>query len=154
MTQKQKGDASADVRLGHLIKRCEQALIAEKSRALRSIGLSVSQYVIMLTLSENPGLSGAQLARRCLITPQSVSSLLAMLESKQWVARTQSDVHSKVYVARLTELGGEILREADPAALSIERHLGEQFTPDELVLFREFLDRAITTLTVDKSHKS
>jgi DNA-binding MarR family transcriptional regulator len=150
VTPKRTDYTGAEVRLGHLIKRCEQALIAEKSRALRPVGLTVSQYVVMLTLAENPGMSGAQLARSCMITPQSVSSLLAMLESKELVTRTQSDVHSKVFVARLTKTGQALLRKADPEALEIERQLGAEFTPAELVAFRAFLDRATTTLTHEK----
>ena len=39
-------------RLGLVLKRAEQALMAEKSRVLRAFGLTVPQYAALSTLAE------------------------------------------------------------------------------------------------------
>jgi DNA-binding MarR family transcriptional regulator len=137
---------SAVARLGHSIKRAEQALIREKTRTLRDVGLSVPQYTALLTLAESPGLSGAQLARRCMVTPQSMASLLLTLEAKGLVVREQSDVHAKVFQSRLTPAGWALLRQADALALAVEQRLADVFTPGELEEFRSLLERTVAIL--------
>lgn len=136
----------AEARLGHLIKRCEQALIAEKSRVLKEHQLSVPQYVAMLTLSESPNISGTQLARRCHVTAQAMASLLALLEERGLITRTHSDVHAKVLLVRLTRSGQSVLRRADRAALGVERRLSAAFTEQELAALRGYLNTAIAAL--------
>ncbi len=135
-------------RPGLAIKRAEQALMQEKARALRALGLTVPQYAAMLTLSQFPGSSGAQLARRCHVTPQSMASLLATLERKALVSRAGSAVHAKVHLAHLTEAGTALLAEADRAAVAVERRLASAFTATELDTLRSLLTRAAAALSV------
>ncbi|WP_131749084.1 MarR family transcriptional regulator [Frankia sp. Cppng1_Ct_nod] len=137
---------STVTRLGHSIKRAEQALIREKTRALRDVGLSVPQYTALFTLAESPGLSGAQLARRCMVTPQSMASLLLTLESKGLIVREQSGVHAKVFQSQLTRAGWTLLHRADTLALAVEQRLSDVFTPGELEEFRSLLERAVAIL--------
>jgi DNA-binding MarR family transcriptional regulator len=134
-------------RLGTFLKRAEQALMAEKHRVLKPFGLSVPQYAVQHALSVAP-LSGAQLARVCCVTPQSMASLLSTMESKKLIERTPSDVHAQVLVARLTRTGHATFRKADAAALAVEARLSAAFSSDEDKLLRELLQRAITTLSV------
>ncbi|MCK9877398.1 MarR family transcriptional regulator [Frankia sp. Ag45/Mut15] len=136
-----------DTRPGLAIKQAEQALMREKSRLLRALGLTVPQYAAMLTLSRFPELSGAQLARRCLVTPQSMASLLATLERRSLVRRTTSAVHAKVFPVHLTEAGAALLAEADQAAVTVERRLANAFTDAELDVLRSLLARATVALT-------
>jgi DNA-binding MarR family transcriptional regulator len=133
-------------RLGTFLKRGEQALMAEKARALKPFGLSVPQYAALLALSQAP-LSGAQLARICYVTPQSMASLLANLEAKELVERTPSDVHAQVLVAKLTRSGFATFRKANEAALAVEKRLSAAFTDDEEKTLRELMQRAIITLS-------
>ncbi|MEV6876065.1 MarR family transcriptional regulator [Amycolatopsis sp. NPDC051128] len=133
-------------RLGTFLKRGEQALMAEKARVLKPFGLSVPQYAALLALSQAP-LSGAQLARICYVTPQSMASLLANLEAKKLVERTPSDVHAQVLVAKLTRGGFATFRKANEAALAVEKRLSAAFTDDEEKTLRELMQRAIITLS-------
>ena len=57
------------VRLGLHIKSAEQAMMAAKTEALRSFGLTVAQYAAMLSLYYVPEQSSAQLARAAAVTP-------------------------------------------------------------------------------------
>jgi DNA-binding MarR family transcriptional regulator len=133
-------------RLGTFIKRGEQALMAEKARVLKPFGLSVPQYAALLALSQAP-LSGAQLARICYVTPQSMASLLANLEAKKLIERTPSDVHAQVLVAKLTRSGYATFRKANEEALAVEKRLSAAFTDDEEKTLRELMQRAIITLS-------
>ncbi|WP_322755080.1 MarR family winged helix-turn-helix transcriptional regulator [Frankia sp. Cas3] len=139
--------ADPESRPGLAIKRAEQALMREKAEALRAFGLTVPQYAAMLALSQVPGSSGAQLARRCNVTPQSMASLLATLESKALVSRVGSSVHGKVSLAHLTDTGNELLAAADRAAIAVERRLADAFTSAELSSLRSLLMRATAALS-------
>jgi DNA-binding MarR family transcriptional regulator len=139
-------DESLQRRLGTFLKRGEQALMAEKNRVLKPFGLSVPQYAVLHALSVAP-LSGAQLARVCCVTPQSMASLLSTLESKNLIERTPSDVHAQVLVARLTRSGWASFRKADEAALAVEARLSAAFGADEEKTLRELIQRAVTTLS-------
>jgi DNA-binding MarR family transcriptional regulator len=133
-------------RLGHVIKRAEQTLINGKNLVLREVDLTVPQYAALLALSEGSGASGAQLARRCLVTPQTMHTTLANLEAKELIERERSEVHSQVLVARLTRKGRAVLKRADQKAVSLEQHVADAFTPEERQLFHDLLERAIKAI--------
>lgn len=135
-----------DERIGHHIKRAEQELIAVKNAVLRPVGLNVPQYTVLLVLSEEPGLSGAALARRCLVTPQTMSTVLATLASKGLVSRQSHPVHTHIQEARLTRKGRAALSQADKAAVEVEEELGGVFTDEEHAQLRELLSRCSTQL--------
>ena len=90
------------VRLGLHIKSAEQAMMAAKTEALRSFGLTVAQYAAMLSLYYVPEQSSAQLARAAAVTPQTMATVIAKLEQKQLVTRRPSCDHAKVLIASLT----------------------------------------------------
>lgn len=118
-------------RIGHHLKRAEQALTTRKSRALRSVDLTVPQYSALLVLADHPGLSGAQLARRCCVTPQTMAALLANLETKALVSRTPSAVHPQVVQASVTRHGRAVLRKADRLAGTVEASLADAFSDED-----------------------
>jgi DNA-binding MarR family transcriptional regulator len=138
--------SATDGRLGMVIKRAEQALIARKTAALREFGLTVPQYAALLLLSASDGMSAAQLARESLVTPQTMATVLTNLEAKGLIGRDQSPLHQKVVVNRVTPAGAALLDKADAAALSVERSLAAAFTDTERERLAALLERAIRTL--------
>ena len=139
-------DMPVTERLGLHIKRVEQELMAAKHAALRPLGLTVPQYVALYALHDQPGLSAAALARACLVTPQTIATVLANLEAKGLIGREPSELHGKVLVTRLTELGRARLTEADARAVGVESALWSAFDDTEREQFRAFLHRATAAL--------
>ncbi|MEV1010240.1 MarR family transcriptional regulator [Streptomyces sp. NPDC049881] len=137
---------SVDDRIGHHIKRAEQHLIAAKHAAVQAFGLTVPQYTVLLVLSTEPGLTGAGLARRCLVTPQTMSAVLGTMEREGLVERLPHPTHHHVLETRLTALGRSRLRKADKAAVAVEQRLSDLFTPEEIASFQEYLDRCSSAL--------
>jgi DNA-binding MarR family transcriptional regulator len=133
-------------RIGHHVKRVEQELIAAKHAALRTFNLTVPQYTVMLVLSEEPGLSGALLARRCLVTPQTMSSVLGTLESRGLITRIPHPMHKHILETRLTRAGRSLLSQADEAAIKIEQLLSDAFSEAETATLLELLARCSTAL--------
>ncbi|MFE5587901.1 MarR family winged helix-turn-helix transcriptional regulator [Kitasatospora sp. NPDC056531] len=133
-------------RLGHAIKRAEQALIGEKTRALRTVDLTVPQYVTLLVLQQSTGMSGAQLARECMVTPQTMTTILTNLEAKGLITRETSNVHQKVLVAKLTRPGHALTRKADTLARRVEQRLADALDETEQAQLRDLLNRSTAAL--------
>ncbi|WP_155371688.1 MarR family winged helix-turn-helix transcriptional regulator [Catellatospora vulcania] len=139
-------DVPVEEYLCNRIRRAEQALMGHHEAVLRGYKLTLPQYTVLLTLSREDAMSGAQLARACGVTQQSMASMLTGLENKGLIDRRPSPVHAKVLIARLTSTGTDLLERAYREVIVLERALTDRFTPEEHRQFCEFLDRATATL--------
>lgn len=128
------------------IRRSEQALMAHHEAVLRGYGLTMTQYTVLLLLTREGGLSGAQLARHCGVTQQSMSSVLSTLESKGLIRREPSPVHAKVQITSLTDDGRTVLDRAYQEVNVLERALAEAFTSAEYTALCTLLERATAVL--------
>ncbi len=140
---------SFDERLGSHLKRVEQELTAAKTAAVKPAGLTAPQYAALFVLDEQPGISAAELARRCLVTPQTMTTILRNLEAAGLVERTPHPLHKHVIETRPTPAGRKALDQADKRATSVERRLAAAFSQDELQTLRALLGRVSETLTSD-----
>jgi DNA-binding MarR family transcriptional regulator len=97
-------------RLLYLIGRFHTVLRAELGRRLAPTGLTIAEYTALSVLGAGSGLSGAQLARRSLVTPQAMNQVLASLEEKGLVSRPPDPGlrprgHHRARAATLTPAG-------------------------------------------------
>ncbi|MEU2027021.1 MarR family transcriptional regulator [Streptomyces sp. NPDC016469] len=116
-------DFSPTHRLLTAIKVAEQATQNAKNAAVRAAGMTVAQYNVMILLDETPGITSAELARRCFVTPQAMNETVVKLEKAGWVERAPHPTHRHVRETRITQTGREILGSADNEVLTLERTL-------------------------------
>jgi DNA-binding MarR family transcriptional regulator len=128
------------------IRRTEQALMAHHEAVLRAYGLTMTQYTVLLALSREDAMSGAQLARAAGVTQQSMATVLTGMQNKKLIDRQPSPVHAKVMIATLTDTGRALLDQAYQEVNALERSFTDQFDPAEHAQFCELLDRATQTL--------
>ena len=126
-----------------LVKRAEQAMVRAKSAALKSVGLTPSQYVALFELDQQSGITAATLARACLVTPQAMMILLKTMEQQGLITRSSHPRHPNVLELHMTEAGREALHIARERVEPIERQVFGAFSPKDLGTFREFLSRFI-----------
>lgn len=126
-------------RLGFDIKASEVTLMAAKTEGLRDLGLTVAQYATLLALRDNPGISGAGIARACLVTPQASAAILKTLEKKGLVTRDQDDWNRNARPSRLSAEGQQLLEQADAVAGAIEQRIHDALTSDERATLRRLL---------------
>ena len=107
-------------RIGYSLKRAQQALRSAMDTALRDHGVTTPQYSALVALEGGEPLSGAVLARRCFVTPQTMNGIIVALEKSEWVTRAPHAEHGRVIETRLTSSGGELLRKAHKAVGEIE----------------------------------
>jgi DNA-binding MarR family transcriptional regulator len=119
---------------------------------LRGYGLTMTQYTVLLAISREGGMSGAQLARSAGVTQQTMAAVLTGLEVKQLITRQPSPVHAKVLIAALTEQGQEVLDRAYQEVNVLERAFADTFTLAEHASLCDLLERATTVLTAQTHH--
>lgn len=115
--------------------------MAAKAEALRPFGLSVAQYAVLLTLRDHPGISGAGIARACLVTPQATAATLKVLEEKSLLTRALDDWNRASRPARLTAEGERVVAAADAAASAIEQRVHDALTSQQRAALRHLLGR-------------
>ena len=74
-------------RLSYVIGRLDRVLRRRLSAAVEPSGLTLPAYTALSVLRAHDGLSNARLARRSLVTPQSMSEVLAQLVEQGYVRR-------------------------------------------------------------------
>lgn len=127
-------------RVGYLLKQAQHAFRARMDQALRALGLSTAQYAVLAALQEAEVASGAELARRCFVTPQTVTALIAELERARLIERTPSAHHGRVIETRLTKNGQSLLRRAHLTVEAIDDDmLAELSESDRRALARMLL---------------
>jgi len=126
-----------------LVKRAEQAMVRSKSAALKSVGLTVAQYVALVELDQQPGITAASLARACLVTPQAMMILLKTMEQQGLITRAAHPRHSNVLEIYMTDVAHEALGEARALVDPIEQRVFGAYSAKDLAAFREFLSRFI-----------
>lgn len=132
--------------LGQAIRRAEGVLRALTNRLLSDLDVTATQHAVLAAVADSPGLSNAQLARTCGVAPQTMTTVVANLESQRLIERTPSAVHSRVMISTVTPTGRRVLRRAQDATETAEGRLTDAFAPHELDQLHSYLDRVVSAL--------
>jgi DNA-binding MarR family transcriptional regulator len=140
---------SAKPRVSYVIGRLERVLRRRLSAAVEPAGLTLPGYTALSVLRAQDGLSNAELARRSLVTPQSMSEVLALLVDQGYVRRRADPAHGRVIRSELTPAGQRALERCDRAVDEVERTMLDDLDGDEVASLREVLLRCGRALDGD-----
>jgi DNA-binding MarR family transcriptional regulator len=104
----------------YIVGRLNQGIERELRAFLRGCDLSVQEYTSLSVLELRPGLSNAQLARRALVSPQSMIEILAKLERRGLVQRLADPGHGRVIRNHLSDRGKQALEVAAPGVDALQ----------------------------------
>jgi DNA-binding MarR family transcriptional regulator len=113
---------------GYLIKELQHRLRTQIEARMRARGLWLSfpHSAVLMMLSEEPGLSGAQLARRNSVTAQTMNGLLQPLEAKGLIERRADPENARVLKCYLKPKGAQLLEQGMREAGAVfDRMLGK-----------------------------
>ena len=108
-------------------------------RALDDLGVTVPQFFVLTMLGAYPGISGADVARLALLTPQTVSVIMNNLEKVGAIARTPHPVHGRIQTIALTDAGRTLLAGCKARATKVDEDLRAGLTPEEEQVVRRWL---------------
>jgi DNA-binding MarR family transcriptional regulator len=93
-----------------------------------------------------PGLSGAELARVALLTPQTVGVIIRNLERDGAIRMTPHPVHGRVLQWTLTRRGLTLLEKCRKHAMALERRLVAGLSPQAQATIRRWLAKIAADL--------
>ena len=125
--------------LGYLLRQAQAASRLKMERALADLGVTPPQFVVLTMLKAYPGLSGADLARVALLTPQTVGVIIRNLEHAGSISKTPHPVHGRVLMWTLTPKGLALLGKCRQRVLALERRLTKGLTARTEVTVRRWL---------------
>jgi DNA-binding MarR family transcriptional regulator len=131
----------------HLLKEILQGYRAVLDDELQPYGITAVQLRMLWAVQANPLESGAELARQCVVTPQSGQATLARLEESGWITRRPSPKSDRVLVSELTASGKKILQTAREIAERLDRKMWSGMSESELAQVDAVLKRALGGLS-------
>jgi DNA-binding MarR family transcriptional regulator len=136
-------------RLSYVIGRLQRVLRRRLAAAIEPAGLTLPAYTALSVLRVQDGLSNAQLARRSLVTPQSMSEALAQLVERGYVRRRADPAHGRIIRTELTKAGSRALERCDRAVDVVEREMLGELDAHEVASLRSALISCSRTLERD-----
>ena len=132
--------------VGYHLKRAQQALRMVMDEGLRAQGLTTPQYAALTHLEADEALSGAELARRCFVTAQTMNAILVGLERARLVERAAHAEHGRVIEARLTKRGRAQVQDAHATVVGIEERMLSEISAAERRRLTKTLRRLVENL--------
>jgi len=131
---------------GYLLRQAAAASRLTLERALSELGATPPQFLVLTMLKAYPGLSGADLARVALLTPQTVGVIIRNLERDGAIQMTPHPVHGRVLQWTLTRRGLTLLEKCRKHAMALERRLGAGLNPAAQATVRRWLAKIAAEL--------
>lgn len=115
----------------HLLHRVGQCASDIFSEEVRTGDLTPRQYAVLLTVSQNEGLSQTDLVERTGIDRSTLADIIRRMLKKGFVHRRRTKEDARAYAVRLTSDGWDALRRAEPAALHADERILSALDPDQ-----------------------
>ena len=106
-------------------------------------------FVVLTMLKAYPGLSGADLARVALLTPQTVGVIIRNLERDGAIRKTPHPVHGRLLQWTLTRRGLSLLDKCRRHAKALERRLAAGLGAQAQRTVRRWLSKIAAELQQD-----
>jgi DNA-binding MarR family transcriptional regulator len=132
--------------LAHLLRQAQAAARLMLERTLADLGVTPPQFAVLTMLRAYPGLSGADLARTALLTPQTVGVITGNLERDGAIRKTPHPVQGRVLQWTLTRRGAVLLDKCRRHATALERRLTAGLGAKGQATVRRWLSKIATEL--------
>lgn len=128
--------------IGYLLQQAAAAFRLRMARALADIDVTPPQFAVLAMLGAYPGLSNAELARLALLTPQTLSVIVANLLRAGAVVREPHAIHGRIQNLELSRAGKNLLASCRKRVHAIERDIESGLSVDETRVVRRWLVRS------------
>lgn len=109
--------------LAYLLRQASAAVRLTLDRALAEYGVTLPQFSVLTMVAAYPPLSGADLARLSLLTPQTVNVIVRNLVRRGAVRTEPDPVHGRILRLTVTPDGRRLLGRCKAAAARVETQL-------------------------------
>ena len=123
------------------LAHCYQAFESYSARHVRSLDLTPSQFDIIATLGNTPGMTFRELGEKSLITKGTLTGVVDRLEAKKLVRRAPSPTDGRCQIVQLTPHGEEMFSKVFPAHVAHVGHAFAELNKEELHQMQDMLKR-------------
>lgn len=134
--------------LGGIFKQMGQLMRQAMDAAFRRerVELSFAHFVTLYVLSVEPGVAGAELARRGFVSAQTMNTILRRLERDGSIERKPHPTNQRADSWYLTKTGHARLQRARRIAEGVWEKMFESFKDGELAQLRDLMERCLVGL--------
>ena len=137
--------------LGYLLRQAANAYRTRQERVLHDLGITPPQFSVLTMISAYPGISNADIARLALLTPQTVSLIVANLKKADLVSRRPHAGHGRIHLLELTASGKTVLSKSRKRIHDLEKDLLINISEQEEQTIRHWLSDVAVSMT-DNQH--
>jgi DNA-binding MarR family transcriptional regulator len=135
--------------IAYLLRQAQAATRLTLERALADLGVTQPQFAVLTMLNAYPGLSGADVARVALLTPQTVGVIIGNLERHGAIGKAPHPVHGRMLQWTLTRRGVDLLDRCRRRVNAVERRLVAGLNPKAEITIRRWLAKIAVDLHAD-----
>lgn len=129
--------------INHLLMRASAIVYQQRDQVVRAFNLTAPQFSALGIIRSRRGISSADLARRSLKTPQTMSVIVANLEKMGLIVRHPHPVYKKVQRLEITDAGVELHNRCREKVWENEKEMMLDCTDEEEKMIRQWLLRMI-----------
>jgi DNA-binding MarR family transcriptional regulator len=148
MSERASATARPRPSLLYAVKQVELVVRAHLDELLRDSGVTALQYTALTVLARRDGLTSAELARNSFVTPQAMADLVTALERGGFILRRRNPDNRRQLLISLTPEAHALLERFDEPVAGIEARMVEGFEAADRERFRDYLNRARSSLEV------
>ena len=128
---------------------CAKEVVRRYRGPLEPLGLTYTQYIVMMILWERGGMTEGELGKIIHLDSGTLAPLLKRLEKQGLIARSRpADNERKLYLA-LTDEGRKLKKAAEAVPCAMENCI--PLEKDELLQLRGLLKKALDRMTENKT---
>lgn len=126
---------------------CSKEIIRQYRKPLEKLGLTYTQYVVMMVLWEDGGMTEGDLGKKVYLDSGTLAPLLKRMEKQGIINRVRPDDNERKLFISLTEKG-EAMKEQ---ALDVPKAMNGciDLPEDELRELKRLLDKAVSGMSKD-----
>jgi DNA-binding MarR family transcriptional regulator len=143
------GFRGPDGRVGYLLRQANQAFRGAAQTELAVLGLTLPQYSVLSVADAEHGLSGAQLARDSMLTPQTTNEIITLLVAAGLMERRADQRDRRLRRIEVTAAGRKLLARARPAVHAVEERMVGSLRATDQSRLRRWLSDCAANLTAD-----
>jgi DNA-binding MarR family transcriptional regulator len=135
----------------HIAMRLRTAYLAlhrQTGARLARHGVTADQFVCLIFLAEQDGITQQQLVRRASSDPNTVRAMLVLLEKRGLVSRDPHPTDGRARRVSITRKGRALLKKLEAAVLPVNERLRRPFPDGDAKMLVRYLDRVIKTMAL------
>ena len=120
---------------------CAKELVRQYRKPLDELGLTYTQYVVMMVLWQYGGMTEGELGKKVRLDSGTLAPLLKRLEKQGLVNRVRPESNERKLFLSLTEQGLAMREKALAVPAAMQGCL--DLEPEEMLLLKKLLDKAL-----------